>query len=202
MIKHLIFDFGDVFINLDKTAATRTFEALGIPQFDSKITKFNENYEIGKVSTAAFIAQYQQWYPTLTASQITNSWNAILLDFPKYRLDFIKNLAATRQYTLLLLSNTNALHIQWIMDNVPFYEEFKACFDHFYLSHELQLRKPNQDIFEYVLYKHQLNPKETLFIDDTAENTKSAAKLGISVWNNNPRTEDVINLFTLKKSIF
>ena len=100
------------------------------------------------------------------------------------------------------MSNTNESHINWIKEHISFYQDFKSCFDAFYLSHEIHLRKPNEDIFKFVLEKHQLHPSETLFIDDTIANTKTAKQLGIHVWNNNPRTEDIVNLFTIKPDLF
>ena len=82
------------------------------------------------------------------------------------------------------------------------YNRFKNCFDKFYLSHEIQLSKPNLDIYKYVINENSLNAKECLFIDDTKENTDAASLLGINVWNNNPVTEDIVNLFTIKKDLF
>lgn len=64
------------------------------------------------------------------------------------------------------------------------------------------MRKPNPDIFEFVLEQHKLIAEECLFIDDTAENTQAAAALGMHVWNLEPTREDVIDLFTTKKSYF
>ena len=74
------------------------------------------------------------------------------------------------------------------------YERFKACFEQFYLSHEIKLRKPNTDIYEFVLQKNKLNPKETLFIDDTEENTEGAKKLGIKCWHLQVGLDDITDL--------
>jgi putative hydrolase of the HAD superfamily len=89
-----------------------------------------------------------------------------------------------------------------IKKDVPFYEDFKNCFDVFYLSHEINLRKPNADIYQFVLSENNLTPDTCLFIDDTEENTKAASKLGIHTWNINPETEDITNLFNIKKELF
>ena len=124
------------------------------------------------------------------------------MDFPKRRLEIIRNLAASQKFKLLLFSNTNELHIDWIKKHIPFFNEFKSCFDAFYLSHEVKLRKPNTAVFEFILNQHQLIAEETLFIDDTKENTEAAATLGIHTWNNNPFTEDITDLFTTKSSLF
>ena len=64
------------------------------------------------------------------------------------------------------------------------------------------MRKPDATIFEFVLTENNLKPEECLFVDDTLENTKAASTLGINVWNNNPKTEDIIDLFTLKREFF
>ena len=129
--------------------------------------------------------------------------NAILLDFPLHRLEFLKELNASKKYRLFLLSNTNELHISWIQNDwgIELYNEFKRCFEQFYLSHEIQMRKPNSNIFEFVLNENNLQAKETIFIDDTQENTDAAKELGIHVWNNNPLTEDVIELLNRKEFV-
>jgi len=202
MIKTIIFDFGDVFLNLDKPATNKTLDSFGIKEITPEIQRLNETYEVGNISTDEFLKSYQEIIPGTTKEQLIEAWNAILVDFPKYRLDFIQKLAADKRYKLLLLSNTNDLHINWVKDNIPFYEEFKNCFASFYLSHEIHFRKPNADIFEFVIKEHNLTPSETLFIDDTKDNTDTAQQLGIHVWNNNPKTEDIINIFSIKSDLF
>ena len=120
----------------------------------------------------------------------------MLLDFPDYRLEFIEKLATESEYRLFLLSNTNALHIlevAIIMGDSKF-QRFKNSFEQFYLSHEIHMRKPNADIFEFVLEKNALDPTETFFVDDTFENTQSASKLGIKTWNLIVGQEDIIQL--------
>jgi len=203
MIKTLIFDFGDVFINLDKKGAMKNaLELFKLEIFSEEMIAFNTFYEQGLISTEEFIDFYLENFPDLTKEDVLDAWNFILKDFPKHRLDFIKELASEKKYKLILLSNTNTLHIDWIKNDVSFYEEFKNCFDIFYLSHEINLRKPNADIYQFVLSKNNLTPETCLFIDDTEENTKAASKLGIHTWNINPETEDITNLFTIKKELF
>ncbi|GGX28666.1 HAD family hydrolase [Aquimarina muelleri] len=202
MIKTIIFDFGDVFINLDKPATEKAFFKLKNISFATETKKITKHYETGIISTPEFINNFKTVIPEASENQIIDAWNAILLDFPKHRLEFLKKLATEKQYKLILLSNTNELHINWIKNHISFYPVFKSCFDAFYLSHEINLRKPEIDIFKFVLKEHQLNPEETLFIDDTKENTNAAATLKIHTWNNNPKTEDIIDLFTIKSDLF
>ncbi|WP_299224338.1 HAD family phosphatase [uncultured Psychroserpens sp.] len=203
MIKTLIFDFGDVFINLDKEGAMKNaltlFELNELPE---DLVAINILYEQGLISTDEFLSFYTDNFPNLTKVEIIDAWNFILRDFPVERLKFLKTLSEENKYKLILLSNTNELHISWIKDRIPFYEKFKSYFDAFYLSHEINLRKPNTTIYQYVLKENNLNPQECLFIDDTKENTKAAAKLGVHVWNIDETQEDILDLFTINNHLF
>lgn len=203
MIKTLIFDFGDVFINLDKEGAIQNaLELFKIESLPEELVAYNTLYEQGLISTEEFIDFYRMNFPEISELDLVYTWNSIIKHFPKKRLEFIQQLAKDKKYQLILLSNTNELHIKHIKECVNFYEDFKACFDKFYLSHEIMLRKPNADIFQFVLNENKLEAKQCLFIDDTTENTEAASKLGMHVWNNKPLTEDVIDLFTIKKDLF
>lgn len=83
-----------------------------------------------------------------------------------------------------------------------FYEDFKNCFDKFYLSHEIHLRKPNYEIFKFILKEDSLLAEECLFIDDTKEHILAASQLGINTWNLNPKTEDIVDLLNNRKNLF
>ena len=54
MIKTLIFDFGDVFINLDKEAPYIEMKKLGIHSFSDEMIEINKLYETGTISTSSF----------------------------------------------------------------------------------------------------------------------------------------------------
>lgn len=210
MIDTIIFDFGNVFINLDiQGLIERTKQVLGFDIISETsnpnyrhIHEANDLYEKGLIDTETFLNFYENLAEGVSKEEIKNLWNSLLKEFPEYRLDFIKQLKTESDYKIILLSNTNELHIDWIKNNISFYEEFKACFDKFYLSHEIHLRKPNYDIFNHVIQQNNLNPNKTLFIDDTAQNTIAASKLNIHVWHVDPKKEDVINLFETKKELF
>ncbi|WP_179349729.1 HAD family hydrolase [Winogradskyella pacifica] len=202
-IKTLIFDFGDVFINLDKQGAMQNaLNLFNIDVFDADIIKTNELYEVGKISTAEFIQFHKTKFPKISETNLIDAWNCILKDFPSHRLDFIKHLALQKNYKLILLSNTNHMHIDFIKANVPFFDEFKNCFDKFYLSQEIHLRKPNTDIFEFVLEQNNLMASECFFIDDTKHNTDTAKSMGFHTWNIDETKEDVTTLFETNKAPF
>lgn len=204
MIKTLIFDFGDVFINLDKEAPYIEMKKHGIHSFSDEMIEINKLYETGKIDTSEFLDYYQKSFPNISKKQLSEAWNSIILDFPEYRLEYIETLAASKKHQLILLSNTNDLHIEKVIENMTLerFQRFKNCFDAFYFSQEIHLRKPNLDIYEFVLDTHTILPNESLFIDDTKENTESAKQLGIHTWNIIPKKEDIVDLFKIKKNLF
>ena len=197
MINTIIFDFGDVFINLDKPAIERELFKLGVTSITEDMYQIAMDYEKGLISTDGFVRAFTTKYPSISAKEFKNAWNAIILDFPEYRLEFIEKLSTSKTYKLILLSNTNALHIEQVINNMSLYryERFKRCFDQFYLSHEIHFRKPDASIYNFVLEENQSVAGNCFFVDDTKENTTAAAQLGIHTWNNDPATEDVVNLF-------
>ncbi len=202
MIKNIIFDFGDVFINLDKQATYKELAKLGVTEISEEMMQQYFQYEMGLTTTDEFVGWFHEKF-NISKQNLINSWNAILLDFPLHRLQFLKELSESKKYRLFLLSNTNELHISWIQNDwgMELYNEFKNCYEQFYLSHEIHMRKPNANIFEFVLQENNLKASETIFIDDTKENTDAAKKLGIHVWNNNPATEDVVTLLNRSEFI-
>jgi putative hydrolase of the HAD superfamily len=197
-IKNIILDFGDVFINLDKAATKRHFEKHNLTNLDQKTLDKNDDYERGLLTTEEFIEFYTNKYQDLSKDQFIKAWNSMLLDLPDYRLDFIKQLKETNNYKLFLLSNTNDLHIQWVENNISTFETFKSYFNEVYLSHEINLRKPDVDIFEFVLDQNELNVEDTLFIDDTNEHIESANSLNLQTWHLQTGKEDVVDLFKQK----
>jgi putative hydrolase of the HAD superfamily len=200
MIKNIVFDFGDIFINLDKEATFKELAKSGVDQITKEMMAVAHQYEKGEISTSNFI-DFFRVKVKLSKEDLIFAWNAVLLDFPKHRLQFLKELVASKKYRLFLLSNTNDMHIKWIQNDwgSELYEEFKSCFEQFYLSHEIHFRKPNADIYKFVLQENKLKAEETFFIDDTLENTMTAEKLGIQTWNLIPGKEDVVDLLTRKE---
>ena len=197
MLNTIIFDFGDVFINLDKPAIEHSLFNLGVTSITEDMLETAMQYEKGLITTDDFVTAFTAKYPSISAAQFKKAWNSIILEFPEYRLEFIEKLSTNKNYKLILLSNTNALHIEQVIENMSLYryERFKRCFDKFYLSHEIHFRKPDTSIYEFVLKENFLEAASCFFVDDTKENTEAAAQLGIHTWNNDPAKEDIINLF-------
>jgi putative hydrolase of the HAD superfamily len=152
MIKNIVFDFGDVFINLDKEATISELFKLGVDEISFEMMEVAQKYEIGNLTNQEFIDEFTSMFPTVSDIDFINAWNSILKDFPKYRFDFLKSLVESKKYRIFLLSNTNDLHISWVQENWghELFAEFKNCFEQYYLSHEINLRKPIANIYEFV----------------------------------------------------
>lgn len=196
MIRNIIFDFGDVFINLDKKVVLKAILQYGLKPSSTDLSTLNNSYETGHISSEHFLDVLTASFKGASRNELRDIWNSMLLDFPDYRLEFLEELKDMGNYRMFLLSNTNALHIPHvtkIMGEERF-QRFKNCFEGFYLSHEIGMRKPDIQIFEFVLQKHNLTAKETLFIDDTIENTQAASTLNLKTWHLNVGVEDIIDL--------
>lgn len=196
MIRNIVFDFGDIFINLDKPAVFKAFAAFGQTELTPEMDILAKTYEVGKMSSENFLAQLKEMMPKATLPEIMAAWNSILLDFPESRLEFLENLKLEDKYRLFLLSNTNDLHILFVKEAMgeKRWNRFETCFEKFYLSHEIHMRKPDTGIFEFVLSENGLEANETFFIDDSKENTDSAASVGLRTWHLKVGSEDVIDL--------
>jgi len=196
MIENIIFDFGDVFINLDKQATAREMKNYGFKYLTPDLEELFIAYEKGLITTEYFLDQTSHLFPKAGRLDLIHAWNSILLDFPEERLNFIEKLAKEKEYRLFLLSNTNALHIDFVKQTMgeKRYTRFKNCFEKFYLSHEINLRKPEPEIFEFVLNSNNLKAEKTFFVDDSKEHTSAAAELGISCWHLKVGTEDILDL--------
>ena len=142
----------------------------------------------GKISEEGFIKEMKALLPHCTREEIINAWNALLIGFPQKNIQLIQDLS--KQYRLFLLSNTNAIHINRI--NKLLYEDYNLksldpLFDKVYLSHQIGMRKPNSETFEWVLKDAGILAQETLFIEDSIQHIESANKVGIQtqLWSSN-----------------
>lgn len=185
-IKNIVFDLGGVILNLDFKKTELAFAALGIGNINQyytlqTATPIFEQLEIGAITPNEFYDAFRKLVELpLTNDQILQAWNAMLLDFPAERINWLKDIA--KKYKLYLLSNTNEIHYTAFMktfkkDIGDF--NFDDIFIKAYYSHKLGLRKPSKEIFETILKNENLDSAETLFIDDSAANIQAAKDVGL-----------------------
>ena len=186
----IIFDLGGVVINLDYQKTTRAFEDLGLENFGEMYsqaaqTGLFDDFEKGKSSVPYFLNKLIDFLPTgTTANQVVEAWNAMILDFPKENLKLLEELKSSHR--TFLLSNTNEIHIQKVHQHLQLVSPHKTLdpyFEKVYFSSDVKMRKPDVEIFEFVLKENNLNPATTLFIDDTEQHILGAQKVGIQTYH-------------------
>ncbi|MBU3183074.1 HAD family hydrolase [Clostridium psychrophilum] len=177
MIKNIVFDLGNVLLNFkpviylhtqisDKTKVQEIYEKI----FTSKewlmldrgmITEkeaINEICNRSAENTELIKLVMHNWYQLLTPIEDT--------------VEVLKKLKH-KGYRLYVLSN---FHLLAYEDVTKRYEFFKY-FDGGIISYKEKLIKPDKDIYDKLIKKYKINPKESIFIDDTIENIESARML-------------------------
>ncbi|MDG1348912.1 MAG: HAD family phosphatase [Flavobacteriales bacterium] len=182
--KAIIFDLGAVILNINYQNTIDAFIKLEVKNASTFYSKkvqtdlFNQ-IETGKITAEKFLTELQRETKNATIKQVTDAWNAMLLDLPEDRLELIK--ALKKEYRIYLLSNTNEIHIDAIKEQLgdKKWNGFSNLFDKMYLSHEVGMRKPNTEVFEHILVEQKLKAEEVFFIDDSPQHIEGAKKLGI-----------------------
>lgn len=184
-IKNIIFDLGGVLLDIDYQRTIDAFKELGIENFEKMFSQFKadelfERLETGKIGENEFYSAIKKrTSSSISDKEIESAWNALLLNFRMESLEYLEKLSA--KYKLCLLSNTNSIHLKCF--NRLFTKQtgkpsLDAYFSKSWYSNEVGLRKPEREIFNFVLQDENLNADETLFIDDTLINIDAAQKLG------------------------
>lgn len=186
-IKNIIFDYGNVIFKIDFKRTQHSFTELGIKNVERFFAHTGhdplfDEFEQGLISSDEFRDGIRRitGHTDLTNEQIDRAWNTLLIGVPDGNHELL--LKAKKKYRTFLLSNNNEIHYKWIMEylknefNLPSNEVF---FEKDYYSHLMKMRKPNPDIFQFVLNAHKLVAAETLFIDDSPQHIKTADSLGL-----------------------
>lgn len=185
-IKNIIFDLGGVIINLDIPKTISEFNKLTNKPFESIYTQLHQSaifdlFDKGQISEADFFFELNNSLDQpLTHKQLLNAWNAMLLDFPIHRLELLNQLK--QRYRIFLLSNTNETHIAQFENDLyqhHGYKNLEPFFEKVYYSCRMNMRKPDREIFDFVLQENTLNASETIFIDDSPQHIEGALKTGI-----------------------
>lgn len=186
-IKNIVFDLGDVILNIDVPLASSSFGKLSGKEQHEILALFKEKelfrlFETGLVDEDGFRNMVRELleFPDWSEEIIDTAWNSLLLDIPPARIGLIK--ALSKNYRLFLLSNTSSIHIKQvnkILHAASGVEKLDDLFEKVYVSYEMGLMKPNPEIYLQVLRESDLAAEETLFLDDNADNIAAASKLGI-----------------------
>jgi len=185
---NIIFDYGGVIINIDVDQTVSAFQDL-IPGNSDNIQQKVESSDVfksmekGLLEEHVFLMEFNQLLDSdLEWNTFESAWNAMIGDLPVDRLRVLDDVA--KSHRIFLLSNTNSIHLRRVNDVVK-ETTGKDSIDHYfeeaYYSNIIQMRKPDREIYEYVMAKNNLNPDETIFLDDNMHNLKGAEEAGLAI---------------------
>jgi putative hydrolase of the HAD superfamily len=186
--RNIVFDLGGVLLDINYQLAIDAFEQLGFPKFENMYSQFSADQlfsklEKGEVSPDTFYEVMQKaGREGLTRQQVKHAWNSLILSFRSSSIEYLRTLQSS--YSIYLLSNTNKIHHEYfsrIFEGEIGYGKLESLFLKAYLSFEIGMRKPDREIYDYVIRDAGINPMETLFIDDSLPNIEAAKALGWGV---------------------
>jgi len=187
LYKNIVFDLGNVILNIDPMLSFEAFKNLGINNFDRLYTLSHQeglfdSLETGMAGDEYYCNEIRRLSGTdLCNTDIIAAWNALILDFPRENLELLKRVKS--KYRTFILSNTNHIHYRFYTSDLQENHQvngLEELVQKAYFSHEIGLRKPDDAIFRYVEEDAAILPSETLFIDDSDVNCDAARKRG---WN-------------------
>lgn len=196
MIKNIIFDFGGVLLDIDYEATYRSMSELlqvdlSHGKMPESIRKILHDFETGSITEEVFLWRLQKSAPAPPQPRkLIDSWNAMLGPIAEEKLHMLLDLQ--KSYEVYLLSNTNSIHLDHVYrylkkeHNIHHFDT--KYFDKTYYSHLIGLRKPDHEIYRYVIKDLNLTPGASLFIDDLNENVEAARQVGLKAVHHDPKT--------------
>ncbi len=179
MIKAILLDLGGVIVELDFARAYRAtaeLTGLDVEEVPERIRRAGlaEPYEHGRISS-------EEFYRRLSAAlglrvsykRFCEIWGDMFGAEPLLERSFLA--ALRKRYRLLLLSNTNELHFEWLRRRFPLLKEF----DDYVLSYEVGSMKPAPEIYLEAVGRAGCETAECFFADDKPENIEAATRLGM-----------------------
>lgn len=186
-IKAIIIDLGGVIIDIDYQLTAKAFEKLGAINFNqvysqAKQTALFDAYETGKMDSLRFREELKKLLDLVVNDELFDeAWNAMLLQLPLKRLEYIQQLKQ-EGYQTFLFSNINPIHLKKVFEiclETAKRSDFEGCFVKEYYSHTFGFRKPNQESFLKILQEQGLSADETLFVDDSPQHIAGAKSAGL-----------------------
>lgn len=193
MIKNIIFDFGGILydIDYDKSILELSQFTPNKEKLEIDIIDLPSKFEKGLINAEQFrqeiISQYRL---NCSNTQFDKAWNAMLLGIKPDAIEFISKIK--KQFKIALLSNTNIIHYNMFYDESQYMIDM---FDFKFMSFEIGMRKPDTEIYNYVLSTTGFIPEETLFFDDNPKNIigSTSTKINSILSERNGNLSDILH---------
>lgn len=181
MIKNIVFDIGRVLVAWEPDAVYKTYfnndeDALRRFYAETEIFLANSEMDRGRAFTEV-LAELSARFPHYSEpiSYWKEKWGEMIIGTIDGSVAILKNLHR-QGYPLFGLTN-------WSTETFPMVKakyDFFSCFRDIIVSGEVKYIKPEPQIYQLLLQKHQLKARECLFIDDNSANVEAAIKLGMN----------------------
>jgi putative hydrolase of the HAD superfamily len=176
-IKAILFDLGKVILHFDFAPAFKKLSKASGKTPEQVKNYFLESglevlYDGGKISSKRFYAEVKKALGhTLSEAEFRRCWNEIFTPNAE-TVRLIKKLA--KKYRLVLISNTNEMHYEYIRRRYKVLDHF----DTLILSFKEKSRKPDHKIYRTAIRACGAKAHEIFYIDDRSDLTEAASELG------------------------
>ena len=178
-IEAVLFDLGKVLINFNfETGVNGLHAACPISREQFEVVLWDKiwvrRYERGEISTKELHDHLCEAAGlTLTLPEFCATWSSVFLPDLLVSEELLASLK--RRYPLVLVSNTNEAHAEYIREKYRVFDYF----DHLVFSYKVGSLKPDARIFEHAIATANLPAESLFFTDDREENIVAARNLGI-----------------------
>ncbi len=178
MTRAVFFDLGKVLLNFDWEAVCKgagtccDADPMRMIRWIAT-SQHIQDYECGKLTSRQF---YEHARAALgfhgRFEDFAELWSDIFTEIPE-TVALVRQLKG--RVPIALLSNTNEMHIDWVMGRW----DFMRLFDHMVLSFRERCAKPEAEIYRRALAKVGVKPADAFFVDDRPENVAGAQAVGM-----------------------
>jgi HAD superfamily hydrolase (TIGR01509 family) len=178
-IQALLFDLGKVLIDFNFETGVQALHAscsISRDRFEEVLWDETciRRYERGEISTTQFYEYLcRSANLKMTLTDFRESWSSVWLPGAMVSEELLA--ALKRKYPLILVSNTNEAHFEFVRSRYAVVDYF----DRYVLSYEVGSLKPDKKIFEYAIAAANYPAEALFFTDDREENIVAARRLGI-----------------------
>jgi putative hydrolase of the HAD superfamily len=174
----IIFDLGKVLLDFDHRRISNALAGIS-PRCAEDIhnyifsTELVRLFDRGRITPETFYQTLKtRFLIRVSFQEFASLWNEIFTV-----IEGMEELlfSLRKNYTIALHSNTNKLHFEYVLHHF----KLLGYFNHFHLSYELNLLKPDPEIFKRVIEFHRIAPEQIIFTDDIVENVAAASAAGI-----------------------
>jgi FMN phosphatase YigB (HAD superfamily) len=179
MIEVIYFDLGKVIVDFDHSRAAQELLKVSPLSLNEAMAVLSDSalvleYERGKLSSEELYRKVcRALQMEVSMERFRDLWGSMFLPEPLLSEAFL--LALKKKYRLMLLSNTNELHFDFLLQHYPLLRLIEERL----LSYQVGCLKPETRIFELAVGKARVAAQSIFFTDDRPENVESARRVGI-----------------------